>query len=347
MGLKEKFRKSRVFGKVKQVHRPKKEKSRVRKDTSRRTAFFVWTLIFGMLFIATLSILLSLNTRSTLNETNRNLLAVEGEEVQEEISQEQANQFLSSFIRVYINVPKDNDALQERADNLQGYMVYNSTFNNDKNDFYRPDGEGTRTLESFSLFNVEDEGDRSLYQYKVTFKNTLETEVEKEVTKGKGKKKKKEIEIEIETEEEQQTLLLNIPLIVDNGLFSIPSVPYFTDVPSLAGNIEWEEESIDLEEYKGNESEDLMIFLSNFFEKYTTEPIEEMAYLMEEPETLNGSFLFEDMKDVVIYQDKENYKVLLKVVFKDDLSGIQQVNDIEMDISRDGSNFYVAKFNYK
>lgn len=339
MGLKEKFRKSKVVGKVKQVHRPKKEKSNVRKDNSKRIAFFVWTLIFGMLFIATLSILLSVNTRSTLNETNRNLLAAEDEETQEEISQEQANEFLSSFIRVYMNVPKDSDARQERASNLQNYMVFNDSFNNEKNDMYIADGEGTRNLESFTLFNIDEGETSTIYQYKVTFTNKLETEVET----GKGKNKK----IETEVEEEQQTLLLNIPIVVENGLFSIPSVPYFTDVPSLAGNIEYETESIDLEEYNGNEKENIMIFLNNFFEKYTTETVEEMSYLMEEPETLNGSFLFEEIQDVVIYQDAESYKILLKVKFKDEISGIQQVNDVEMDISKDGSNFYVDKFNYK
>ncbi|GAA0337542.1 conjugal transfer protein [Oceanobacillus oncorhynchi subsp. oncorhynchi] len=339
MGLKEKFRKSKVVGKVKQVHRPKKEKSSVRKDNSKRTAFFVWTLILGMLFIATLAILLSVNTRSTLNETNRNLLAMEDEEVLEEISQEQANEFLSSFIRVYMNVPKDSDARTERASNLQEYMVFNDVFNNDNNEMYRPEGEGTRNLESFTLFNIEENESSTIYQYKVTFTNKLETEGET----GKGKDKKTETEVE----EEQQTLLLNIPLVVEDGLFSITSVPYFTSVPSLAGNIEYETESIDLEEYNGNEKENIMIFLNNFFEKYTTETVEEMSYLMEEPETLNGSFLFEEIQDVVIYQDDNSYKVLLKVNFKDEISGIHQVNDVEMNISKDGSNFYVDEFKYK
>lgn len=43
MGFKEKIRKSKVVGKVKQVHRPKKEKSNVRKDNSKRIAF-----LFGL-----------------------------------------------------------------------------------------------------------------------------------------------------------------------------------------------------------------------------------------------------------------------------------------------------------
>ena len=331
---------NRFKGKFRQIKKPEKERNSVRKDHSKRTAFFVWLLIIGMLFIATLSILLSINTRSTLNETNRLVEARENEEVKEEIPHASANEFLSSFVREYINVPNESVALEERAKNLKEYMVFNETFNDDRNPLYNLEGvSGTRTLETFNLFNMEDKDDESLYQYKVTFKSQVEREVEKEVKKGKKK--------EIETEEEEKTLLLNIPIIYENGLFSVSAVPYFTEVPSLAGNIEYDEkETIELEEYKGNEEENIAVFLNTFFEKYSTESIEEMAYLMEEPQTLNGSFLFEEISDLTIYEDGDNYKVILEVMFRDELTNIQQVNQVEMAISNNGNNFYVEEFNY-
>lgn len=167
---------------------------------------------------------------------------MEGEEEQEEISQETANEFLSNFIREYINVPLESEDREERANNLQEYMVYNERFNNDNNAMYSPEGEGTRNLQSFNLFNVEENELNTIYQYKVTFTNAPDSD----------------------DESEEQTLLLNIPVVVEGGLFSIPTTPYFTDVPYLAGNIEYEEESIDLEEYNGNEKEDLIVFLNTF-----------------------------------------------------------------------------------
>lgn len=347
MSIKDKFKKNKVIGKIEQIERPQKEKSHVRKDTSKRTAFFIWSLILGMLFLAIVSVLLSINTRSTLNETNRLVQSKENEKVTEEIPVESAHEFLSSFIKEYINVSNESEALQKRANNLKEYMVFNDTFNNEKNPIYNLDKvNGTRMLESFNLFHIEDEGKRSLFQYKVTFQNKLETEVEKEVVKGKGKNKKKEIEIEIEKEEEKNTLLLNIPIVYENGLFSVQSIPYFTEVPSLAGNIEYETEKVDLEEYHGNEKENINEFLNTFFKKYATEPVDEMAYLMDDPQTLNGSFLFEDIRNLKIYVDGDNYKVLMEVMFRDELTNIQQVNSVEMTISKNGRNFYVEDFIY-
>ncbi|MBP2079642.1 conjugal transfer protein [Oceanobacillus polygoni] len=342
MSIKEKLKQNKAVGKLKQIKKPEKSKG-VRKDTSKRTAFLVWSLILGMLFIAFLSILLSVNTRSTLNETNRLVQANENEKGEEEFSHESANEFLSNFIREYINVSNDSEALQERANKLKEYMAFNESFNNDDNALYNLEGvNGTRSLESFSLFNVEDEGNTSLYQYKVTFKNTLETEVEKEVGKGK----KKETVTEIEKEEETKTLLLNLSIIHENGLFSVSAVPYFTEVPSLAGTIEYEPETVQLEEYNGSEKENIEQFLNNFFEKFTTESVDEMAYLMEEPQTMNGSFLFEDIRNLEIYVDGENYKVLMGVMFRDELTNIQQFNPVEMTVSKNGNNFYVEKFTY-
>lgn len=214
-----------------------------------------------MLFIATASILLSINTRSTLNDTNQSIVARENEEVKEEIPHASANEFLSTFVQEYINVPNESAALDERAKKLKEYMVFNEAFNDDRNPLYNLEGvSGTRTLETFNLFNMEDKGDTFLYQYKVTFKNQVEREVEKEIKKGK----KKEIEVKTETEEEENTLLLNIPIIYESGLFSVSAIPYFTEVPSLAGNIEYEKETIGLEEYNGSEKENIAVFMNTF-----------------------------------------------------------------------------------
>ena len=348
MGIKEKLKRNKVVDKIGQIERPKKENSQVRKDTSRRTAFFIWSLILGLFFLAILSVLLSINTRSTLNETNRLAAENENDDVQEEIPKELANEFLSNFVKEYINVSNESESLQERANNLKKYMVFNDQFNNEKNPMYDLEKvEGTRKLESFNLFHIKNEENRSLYQYKVTFKNELKTDVEKEVTKGKGKKKKKEIEIETETEEESNTLLLNIPIVSENGLFSVVAVPYFSEIPSLAGNIEYEAEAVELEEYNGNETENIKQFLNTFFEKYATEPIDEMAYLMDDPQTLNGSFLFEEIRNLEIYVEGDHYKALMEVMFRDELTNIQQVNPVEITISKNGSNFYVEDFIYK
>lgn len=71
-----------------------------------------------------------------------------------------------------------------------------------------------------------------------------------------------------------------------------------------------------------------------------------MAYLMDDPQTLNGSFLFEDIRNLKIYVDGDHYKALMEVVFRDELTNIEQVNPVEMTISKNGRNFYVENFIY-
>ena len=46
MSIKEKLKKNKVVDKIEQIERPKKEKSPVRKDTSKRTAFFYLVINF-------------------------------------------------------------------------------------------------------------------------------------------------------------------------------------------------------------------------------------------------------------------------------------------------------------
>lgn len=347
MSIKEKIKNNKFWKKIERIEKPKKEKNFVRKDTTKIIAFFVWTLILGMLFLSIVSVFLSLNTRSALNKVNDAVQINDGEESEETIPIESAQEFLSGFIKEYMNVSNESDALEKRANKLKKYMVSNEIFNNEKHSIYNLDKvNGTRTLESFNLFHIKDEGDRSLFQYKVTFKNELETEVEKKIKKGKGKKKKKETKVEIETEEQKHTLLLNIPIVYKDGLFNVQSVPYFTEVPSLAGDIEYELKESDLEEYKGNEEEKINEFINTFFKKYATESVDEMAYLMDNPQTLNGSFLFEDIRNLKIYEDGDDFKALMEVMFRDELTNIQQVNSVEMTISKNERNFYVEEFIY-
>lgn len=347
MSIKNKLKKNKFISKIKKIEKPQKEKSNIRKDSSKRIAFFIWSLILGMLFVGIVSILLSINTRSVLNGLNEKVESSGSKEMEDEIPIESANEFLTSFIKEYINIENTTEALEERSKNLKEFMIYNDEFNNDKHYLYNLEKlKGDRELSSFSLFHVEDNGDEQLFKYKVTFKNIVEKEVEKEVTKGKGKKKKKKTETEIEKEEEENTLLINIPIVYEGGLFSVKTVPYFTEVPSLAGNIEYESEDEELEEYNGNKKEDLIEFINTFFEKYSTEPIDEMAYMMEEPETLKGSFLFGEVKDLKLFEKEEDYIAYGEVVFIDELTNITQVNEVEIVISENGENYYVEKFNY-
>ncbi|MBD5018811.1 conjugal transfer protein, partial [Xanthomonas citri pv. citri] len=64
-----------AFQKLKRIERPEKDKQKVPRDRSKLIAVTLWSCVGSLLFICLLAVLLSINTRSQLNdmkdETNK------------------------------------------------------------------------------------------------------------------------------------------------------------------------------------------------------------------------------------------------------------------------------------
>ncbi|MCC2251779.1 conjugal transfer protein [Virgibacillus sp. AGTR] len=346
----EKKLKSRLRERIKRVKVPKKEKSFIKKDHSKLVALAVWSLLVGILFICILTIFLSINTRSVLNDTKKVVHSRDETEEREEISIPSAEQFLTGFISQFINVKKTSEDLEKRKNELQSYMVQSEEFANESHSLYQmPDIQGERILNSYSLFNVKEKGDYTLFQYRVTFKNVVEKQKEVPVKKkgDKDKKGKNKTKIVTETDESSQTLLLNIPVVSSDEVFSVSGVPYFTKEYSLKGKIEKEGVKKHLNAYTGEEKEDIETFLVNFFEKYASEDKEELAYMMKEPHSLGGSFLFDELLNVEIYEDKSYFIAYAKVRFREEMTNIPYVISVEMKIVNKEGNYFVEKMDYQ
>lgn len=314
---------NRFKERLKRVKKQPKEKTVVRKDRSRLIATCLWLLLVTILFVSVLGTWLSLNTRSSLNETNQVVEAkqLEDEETFNVIS---ADEYISNFVRAFVNVQNDDAAIEERAETLRNYFVYTQEFQDESNVMYTmPDFEGERTLNNINLFNVVEEDDHYLMQYKVNLTNRF---------------KKEEID---------QELLLNVPVLMENEKYSVKSAPYFTEVYSLNGNIEVEEVNQTIEEYNGAEKENILAFVANFFEKYTTENVEEMGYIMHDPTSLNGAFVFDEMQETKVIAEKETFIVVTKVMFRDALTNIPHVNEVELVIRKNNNNYFVDDLTYR
>lgn len=344
---------NRLKNRTKQIKVPQKRKSSIKKDRSKRTALAVWSMLGTIVVLSILTILLSVNTRSGLNTTNA-ILNQDDVEVEETMSQPLAEQFLSAFIPTYINVTNTNEAIEERKQNLKEYMVHSKEFQDERNAFYQlSDIQGDRVLKSYSLFDVQEkEENESLFQYRVTFTNRIyhekEVEIEQEDNDDDDEDEEKEPETEIvtETEETDQTLLLNVPVQSQENTFAVSGVPYFTEVPTVKGVIEKEEEPKG-EAYTGEDTEAIQTFLNTFFTRYASEPKEELAYMMKEPTSLNGSFELDEIKDTHIVQQEEGYQVFVTVLFRGKGTHIPQVMNMELDIQRHEGNFFVETVQYQ
>ncbi|WYQ41270.1 conjugal transfer protein [Bacillus sp. FSL W7-1321] len=348
MAEKEQSFKERLKGRMSRIQKTEKKKSPVRKDHSKGVAFLVWSMLGTIVFLSILTILLSVNTRSVLNETNAKISSEEETNEDSEFSVEGAKYFLSGFVNEYVNVSDEPERIEERKNNLKSYMVQ-SDLQEDTHPIYDMSGlQGERILNEATLFDVKEEETYTLFQYRVKMSNRIEWEEEIEVENDDEDDDDKKTEIVTKNDEKEQTLLLNIPVVAENGAFAVAAAPYFSEVYSLKGEITAEnEESDQVEEYAGEELESLQAFLVDFFERYASEPKEELTYIMRETESLNGAFVLDELLNVKTYQTKTGFKVNAEVRFYEEMTNMPYVVFTEMDIENREGNYYVKKMDFE
>ncbi|MGF9749572.1 conjugal transfer protein [Bacillus velezensis] len=332
--------------KIKQVRRPEKPNIKVPRDRTRMIAWTLWTCVGALLLLCILSVLLSVNTRSAVNDI-RNQSSKPAESEKQKMSTTAAENFLSGFINEYINVKNDQDAIDERKKNLESFMVKQTQTSFDEGDRFDMDGfKGDRQLNDYSLYNVK-EGDKGkLFQYKVTYTNLfpVEKEVEKKVKDGKKEKKVKEKVTENEKAEKQ--VLLNIPVVNKGDAFAVSAVPYFTEIYDLKGSVSASEKEETRDEYAGDKKEAIESFLTSFFEKYASEKEEEMVYMMKKPEALQGSLAFGEVKSAKIFGTKKGFEVICAVQFKEKENEIPVNESFTLELTENSGQFYVNELKH-
>ncbi|MDF3257416.1 conjugal transfer protein [Bacillus velezensis] len=332
--------------KMKQVRRPEKTNTKVPRDRTRLVAGTLWTCVVALLLFCILSVLLSVNTRSAVNDI-RNQSSKPAESEKQKMSTTAAENFLSGFINEYINVKNDQDAIDERKKNLESFMVKQTQTSFEDGERFDMDGfKGDRQLNDYSLYNVK-EGDKGkLFQYKVTYTNLfpVEKEVEKKVKDGKKEKKVKEKVTENEKAEKQ--VLLNIPVVNKGDAFAVSAVPYFTEIYDLKGNVSASEKEETRDEYAGDKKEAIESFLTSFFEKYASEKQEEMVYMMKKPEALQGSLAFGEVKNAKIFGTKKGFEVICAVQFKEKENEIPVNESFTLELTENSGQFYVNELKH-
>ncbi|MCY8544763.1 conjugal transfer protein [Bacillus vallismortis] len=336
-----------AFQKLKRIERPEKDKQKVPRDRSKLIAVTLWSCVGGLLFICLLAVLLSINTRSQLNDMKEEANKPTNNDKQK-ISVTAAENFLSGFINEYVNVKNNQESIEKRMQSLESYMVKQEDNHFEDEERFNVDGlKGDRELKDYSLYNVKEGDKNSLFQYKVTYENLypVEKEVEKEVKDGKKKKKVKE---KVKTNEKsEKQMLLNIPVTNKGDSFAVSAVPYFTQIYELKGDIASKGNEETRDEYAGEKKESIESFLQNFFEKYASEKKEEMVYMMKKPEALEGNLLFGEVQLVKIFETKKGFEVFCAVRFKEKENDIPINEKFSLEITENSGQFYVKKLNHQ
>lgn len=114
----------------------------------------------------------------------------------------------------------------------------------------------------------------------------------------------------------------------------------------MKGVIEQEEEER-AEAYTGEDTEAIQTFLHTFFTRYASEPKEELAYMMKEPTSLNGAFELDELTSTHIVEQEEGYQVFVTVLFRGVETNIPHVVNMELDLQRHESNFFIETLQYQ
>ncbi len=309
--------------KLKAVKKPEKKPKSIPKDRSKMIAIGIWSMIATLIFFAFLSVLLSINTRSVLNDIERN--QERNSKQKEEVSIVAGERFLSGFVAEYINVKNENEAIENRHKKLMTYLAKEGDELEQETLFAISGAQGDRVLNNYTLYNVKKEKEGTLFQYEIEYSNIV-------------KVKKKEHEI-------KKQALLNIPVKNKGDQFAVSGTPYISEIYDLKGDIANSKE--DREEYDGDQTAAIKEFLHTFFRKYAEETKNDMTYIMKTPETLNGHLVFGDVENFSIFKNDDGFEISSVVIFKEKETSIPVKERFTLFVTKNSGQYYVNQLKHQ
>jgi len=313
--------------KIKKGKPESRELPKGKKSNSKGIRIFIWAILLIVAIAGPLGFLRSTNALKYSKEANAQLQNNDEKEMenQEAYDSPKFNVYANHVVDDYINIPKDGDERDDYLEQLQTIFVSEDFLPN-------LDFKGFRELNSKTYYGKEQEGDHVIAQYKVSYDTTVITE---------KKKKKKTVEEEETTSHEA---LVNIPIRYDDGFAVVESI-YFTSVPGLKSDHQkqvtnpYDDENVD--EVSVNDRDDLQNWVEDFFADYASKSSDEMAYMMDNPQALNGLQEFQEINDFHVYQKDGQYIVKAIVTYQEPEAGITHQEPYTMKIKQMNGKYYV------
>ena len=256
-------------------------------------------------------------------------------------SSELFKHFLNPFIEVYINVPTEQTAFEERLTTLQE-TYYNFEIEDEKNH-----GVEQKLLSS-SFYLVETIAGRRIATYEVSYESISPKTKEREVKAKEGDKEitKKEKYTDYETTE--TTVFLSIPFEeYKDGTFKINHYPYLSTERVLITEqkIEKRDESLKYNILENTQEKEVTSFIEMFLDKYVNSTKEEMVYLMKEPEVLAGEY---EINNINIENHLKNEKILVFATFEviDKKTKGVHIEEMTLLLKQREGTYYVEKLTH-
>ncbi|EGO6739648.1 conjugal transfer protein [Enterococcus faecalis] len=269
--------------------------------------------------------------------------------IQEELSQntstpvvsELYKQFLHLFITTYISIPADQKAFEERLNTLQD-TYFNFEQEEEKNTGLE------RKLLSTDFYDLVSEQGQTIAKYKIAYEIITPITKEREVKKKEGDKEVTVKEKYIDYEKSEVNTLLNIPFVqLDNQSFKVTAYPYFSTEPSLTSGKALQS-TIDRSQYQRLENKEekaIISFVQAFLEKYVSDSIEDMSFLMKEPELLTGDYQVTDVAIEPLIKEKQ---IVVFVTFKlvDGQTKSSHIETMTLGLKHRDNTYFIEKLQH-
>lgn len=257
------------------------------------------------------------------------------------VASELYKQFLHPFITTYISIPADQKAFEERLNILQD-TYFNFELEEEKNTGIE------RKLLSADFYDLVSELGQTIAKYKIAYEITSPVTKEREVKKKEGDKEVTVKEKYIDYEKSEVKTLLNIPFVqLDNQSFKITAYPYFSMEPSLTSGKALQV-TIDRSQYQRLENKEekaITSFVQAFLEKYVSDSIEDMSFLMKQPELLTGDYQITDAAIEPLIKEKQ---IVVFVTFKlvDGQTKSSHIETMTLGLKHRDNTYFIEKLQH-
>lgn len=307
--------------KVKKEKAEPRELPKGKKSNGRGARIFVWSIVAIVCITGILGFIRSTNALNKLDRANAQIAENKQNNIslsnQEAYEKKEFQIYAGDVASHYMNIPKGDEERESYMDHLKDYVV-------SKEFLPDIDFDGYRDLKNKSYYGKEQQEDHVVAQYKVSYE-----------TVNKDKEETKEHEA-----------MLNIPIRADDhGEYVVVESMYFSPIPDLKGDHqkpvsdpyeEDHEEEIDV-----NKRNDLQHWVEDFFESYASETEEDMAYMMDTPEALDGLQEFQGIRDFHVYQEDDRYIAKVKVTYREPGADIKHEESYTMKLKTMNDKYYV------
>lgn len=330
-------------------HKPHRRPRESRKlPLVKKTSFWkvvIWSVI---VVVSTSGMLALVRAQNALGKSKQAVKAVEqlqgdtNAPKQDAYTSPKIEIYANTFIDMYMNVPKENR--EKRQEELSKYYAKGLKVDELKN------FTGYRKLKSKVLYDVQYNKDHAVLQYKIFYENVTIEKVEEpqpQTDPAQPPPPPKTVEKEKKTD---HVAILNVPIAAKDGKYAVVENLYMTSAEHLQSKqIDTVKNPMDEKKQAPlADKEKIESWLKEFFVKYADSKVEDMTYMMKEPQALNGTKAFVSVQDVKVYKTnkKDTWTVKTTVILKEREIDLENKEVYTMKVKQKEGKYFIEKMTH-